>query len=280
MTYKIESASEFLRSMVAKHKPVAVLVGVSGGYDSLVTAHLTLTAIPGAECFHINTGIGIERTRQFVRDTCKDRGWPLTEVMPEDHSGMTYREMVLKHGFPGPGSHSFMYRNLKERGIRYLVREKKRGHSRNSRVLIVTGVRSDESSRRRINVGREQKIGAQIWVAPIMDFTAGDKMRYVKNHSLPRNPVADTLGMSGECLCGAFAHKGEKSLVRLVCPQTANQIDALEKEVASRGWPWPWEGKPTAAAIREKHGQGSLFRPMCVGCEKTEDERFKRELLG
>lgn len=93
---------------------VATAVLFSGGNDSTVLAHLFREHATHA--IHANTGIGVEATRQFVRDTCAAWGLPLIEKHPPP--GSTYRELVLADGFPGPAKHWKMYQRLKERALR------------------------------------------------------------------------------------------------------------------------------------------------------------------
>lgn len=65
-----------LDEAVKLFKPVYAIALFSGGYDSLVTTHAAMSymeqAYPLLPRFvaHINTGIGIEATRTFVRETC------------------------------------------------------------------------------------------------------------------------------------------------------------------------------------------------------------------
>lgn len=255
--------------------PVACFVGFSGGDDSLATAHWMMTNVPGCEVFHINTGIGIERTRVHVREVCAAYGWPLTEIRAKEDCGQDYDEIVRQHGFPGPGMHGRMYQRLKERGIRKLVASRKaKPHSR-EKVLIATGIRQDESQRRMGYGGNEVNfVGSQMWVNPLYWRTKAWFMDYIAANDLPRSPVSKMLGMSGECLCGAFAHPGEKALVRIVCPATADRLDRLEAEVRAAGHEWGWEDRPPRRIHRRAEKAG--FRPMCVGCEKSAD-LFNRE---
>lgn len=51
------------------------------------------------------------------------------------------------------------------------------------------------------------------------------------------NEVTDFLHMSGECLCGAYAHPGELQEIEMWYPAVAAEIRALEKEAAERGIP-------------------------------------------
>jgi len=255
---------EIVDKAIAEHNPVAIRVGFSGGRDSLAVTHWMMTNVPGCEVFHCNTGIGIERTRQFVRDTCKDMGWPLHEIRAKEDCGQDYDAIVRKFGFPGPDGHSLMYARLKERPIRELVRraQTKRG----DRVLLATGIRHDESVRRMRYAGREvNRVGSQLWVNPIYWWSASERDAYNKAHGLQVGPVSATLGMSGECLCGAYAHRGEKAMVRVVCPETADRIERLEQEVLANGFTWGWEGRPPKGG----HNPKQAWMPLCLGCEKV-----------
>lgn len=251
------------------HNPVAIRVGFSGGRDSLAVTDWMMENVPGCEPFHCNTGIGIEATREFVRDTCKDRGWPLHEIRAKEDCGQDYDAIVLQHGFPGPYAHRMMYSLLKERPIRELVRraQTKRG----DRVLLATGIRRDESVRRMRYSGREvTRARSQVWASPIYWWSPTQRDAYIEARGLPINPISALLGMSGECLCGAYAHKGEKALVSIVDPETASRITALEQRVFDAGFNWGWEDKPPSGGHNKL--QLDAFRPLCVGCEKVHAE--------
>lgn len=245
--------------------PVAFRVGFSGGRDSLAVTHWMMNNVPGCEVFHCNTGIGIERTREYVRETCAKQGWKLHEIRAKEDCGQDYREIVKQHGFPGPDGHSVMYARLKERAIREVVRRAQQKPGQ--RVLLATGIRHDESVRRMRYAGKEVvRAGSQVWANPIYWWSRDERDAYNQKSGIPINPVSETLGMSGECLCGAFAHKGEKALVRIVCPKTADYIEQLEQEVFAAGFNWGWEGKPPKGGHSKQ--QTDMFRPLCVGCEK------------
>ena len=263
--YEREPA-DIVQEAIEKYAPVAYRVGFSGGRDSLAVTHWMMNNVPGTEVFHCNTGIGIEKTREFVRETCKQYGWPLHEIRAKEDCGQDYAAAVVEHGFPGPGGHYMMYARLKERPIRLLVKRAKEGQSRRTKVLLATGIRHEESSRRTRYVGQEVHcLGGQLWVSPMYWWSAQQRDEYIAKHRLPSNPVSALLGMSGECLCGAFAHKGELSLVRLACPATADRIERLEKEVRAAGHDWGWEESPPK---KKKIKDPGTYRPLCVGCEK------------
>lgn len=250
------------------YTPSAIFVGFSGGDDSLATAHWMMNNVPNCQVFHANTGIGIERTREFVRETCQKNGWPLTEIRAKEDCGQDYRQIVLEHGFPGPAMHFRMYIRLKERCVDKLVRDNK--NRRRDCVLIAAGIRRDESQIR-MGYGNltVNKKGGKLWVNPLYWWPKEQFMSYIAAHGLMRNPVSQILGMSGECLCGAFAHPGEKSLVRIADPVTADYLDRLETDVRAAGHNWGWEESPPRQSERDTQTADMFEMPFCVGCGKT-----------
>jgi len=60
---------------------------------------------------------------------------------------------VRENGFPGAHGHRFMYSKLKERQVRRIVRE----HKSDGPVMLISGARQEESTRR---MGTAQPIQA------------------------------------------------------------------------------------------------------------------------
>ena len=260
---------DIVAEAIDRYKPIAIYAGFSGGNDSRAVVHWMMHNVPGCQALHINTGIGIEASRQYVRDTCKAQGWPLTEIRAKEDCGEDYDAHVLRHGFPGPDGHQFMYRRLKERAVYALVKRAKVGHKRSAKVMIATGVRHDESIRRMGYAGREvNKTRAQIWVNPVYWWSKAQRDAYNAAAGLPENLVAKQLGMSGECGCGAFAHPGELATWRAIDPSFGERIDRLQSECLARGFTWGWEGRPPKGGFN-KNQLGLFEHPLCVGCEKS-----------
>lgn len=250
-----------------EYKPVAIFALFSGGNGSLAATHWAMNNVPGCQVAHINTGIGIPATREFVRETCAREGWRLTEMRAKEDCGQDYEAIVRKHGFPGPASHRFMYVQLKERSIDALVRQTKT-HPRD-KVMFLTGICHDDSQRRSGYGGKEiTHHGAQMWVNAMYWAGASWMSAYVDRVGIPRNPVAASYGMSGECLCGAFAKPGELAILRHTCPASAARIERLQDEVRAAGFPWGWEEAPPRE--RDDKLTPDLFSPMCVNCLKSE----------
>lgn len=267
MMKPIAPSLELMDEAIAKHKPVAVFGLFSGGHDSLTATHIAAQHPKFTAAVHINTGIGIEETREFVRETCKREGWPLKEYRAVD-LGQDYRAMVLEQGFPGPTKvgHGIMYNRLKERCLRALIRDTKKGI--HDRVLLVSGCRSQESQRRMGNVEPIQEEGVRIWTAIIHDWTKAECNEYIDGNKIPRNLVVDLIHKSGECLCGAYARKGELDELALWFPKVAAEIRELQKEVRAAGFPWDWEDGPPKWFVEKRKGQEMLFdmEMLCQSC--------------
>lgn len=273
LTELIAESHRILSEAITEHidddkKTIAGVVGLfSGGNDSTVLCHLMRDRI--THLAHANTTIGIETTRQFVRDTAADWGVPLLEFKPprqEDH----YRSLVLDRGFPGPAQHWKMYQRLKERGLRQVRRTLVT--SRNERVIYLAGRRRTESSRR-ANVPISEREGSVVFVSPMVNWTKLDLNTYRLSHDVPVNEVTDLIHMSGECLCGAFAHAGELDEIAEWFPTVVEEIRELESMIADRDdipeerRTWGW------GAYRDQ--KASRVGALCSSC----DARWQQEVL-
>lgn len=262
---KVQHALALIDQAVTEHNPRAVFALFSGGDDSLTTALIASLHSRFTGVAHMNTGIGIEETRTFVRETAKRKNWLLREIRAKEDAGQDYEQLVLERGFPSAPMHRKMYNRLKERPLRILIRENKQ--SFHDRILLVTGIRSEES---RIRMGYSKWIqpdGVRVWVNPIHDWTKLDCIEYLTQNNIPRNEVSQMLHFSGECLCGAFAHEGELEEIRLFFPDVAARIDRLQEKVKATGnkrclWGRRPDGKPNGAKAKGLPG------PMCHGCQK------------
>lgn len=258
-----------IKTMITQEKRelAGICILYSGGNDSTVLAHLFKDTATCA--VHANTTIGIEQTREFVRDTCHNWGLPLKEYYPPE--GSTYRDLVLDQGFPGPGMHYKMYQRLKERCLRQ-ARSEFVKQPRKQRVVFLAGRRRTESARR-ANVPEMDRVGSIVFISPLVNWTKTDLETYrAYCGDVPRNEVSDLIHMSGECLCGAFAHKDELSEIAMFFPEVAAEIADLEAEVAAAGIPekkckWGWGANERLTDADLKSG------PLCSSCE------YRQEML-
>jgi 3'-phosphoadenosine 5'-phosphosulfate sulfotransferase (PAPS reductase)/FAD synthetase len=264
---KIAEAHQIVNQALDEHlggkRLVATAVLFSGGNDSTTLAHLFQTRATHA--IHCNTTIGVEATRQFVRDRCAEWDLPLLEeIAPID-----YHDLVVEQGFPGPAHHFKMYQRLKERGLRQAKKKLVR-FPREERVLFLAGRRRSESARR-AGVPENEREGSAIWASPFANWTKDDLNEYRETFDVPRNTMADTLGMSGECLCGAFAEPGEYDRILAAAPEVAEQILQIEEDAIAAGIPeprcrWGW-----GAYRGDPNGTPPKSGPMCSSC----DDRFE-----
>tara|TARA_R110000868_G_C10823781_1_gene758826 strand:- start:8 stop:973 length:966 start_codon:yes stop_codon:yes gene_type:complete len=258
---------------IESSKRVAGIVGLfSGGNDSTVLCHLMLPRI--THLAHANTTIGIEQTREYVRQTAAIWDRQLLEFKPPREVDW-YRSLVLDQGFPGPGHHYKMFQRLKDRGIQE-VRRTLVKQPRNERVFFLAGRRRMES-KRRANIVEFERIGSAVWVSPLVNWTKLDMNTYrLMAGDVPTNQVSDLLHMSGECLCGSFAHPGELEEIEQWFPEVVAEIKSLEAEIADRSdiaeerkhWGWGSAQKPSP---RQKVGQ------MCSSCDSRwfEEDMFE-----
>jgi 3'-phosphoadenosine 5'-phosphosulfate sulfotransferase (PAPS reductase)/FAD synthetase len=258
---RIGEAGRIITAAVEKHEPSHVFALFSGGHDSLTSTALAALHHSFTAVVHINTGVGIEETREFVRETCKSRNWPLIEMHPD---AKTYRDLVAEKGMPGgPKAHNTTYYWLKQRQVRRLVREHKT--SPGDRIGLVTGIRASESERRMqgalaVPIRRE---GAQLWISPILDWSAVECGRLIASLGLKRNRVVDLLHRSGECLCGALAHRSEIAEIERWFPHEAMDLHAYEQIARDNGHLEDvWAGRLTV-----NRQQMRMDLPLCVGCE-------------
>lgn len=260
-----------------------IVILLSGGKDSTTVADLFKGR--ATHIAHANTGIGIEQTREFVRDTAASWGLPLIEKHPDPHA--TYRELVLGNvramtgknkgtllwpgGFPGPAAHWMMYQRLKERALEK-VRNEIVSNPYRERVIFIAGRRAEESERRKILGVKDpvERRGSIVWASPVVSWTKLDLNEYRRrNPQLPVNEVSDLLHMSGECLCGAFAHPGELDEVGDWFPEVAAYIHELEHEVQAK---WDRGELPDIPRERCTWGWGagkekaSKTGPLCDNC--------------
>lgn len=256
----------------AEGKQVAAIVGLfSGGNDSTTLCHLMLNRI--THLAHANTTIGVEETRQFVRDTAALWQVPLLEYTAPRESDH-YRSLVLAHGFPGPAHHYKMYQRLKERALNRIRNDLVK--DRSQRVIYLAGRRRTESARR-ASVPALERSGSIVWVSPMVNWTKLDLNTYrLMRGDVPVNRVSDLIHMSGECLCGSFAHKGELDEIGEYFPDVVQVIRDLESElvgredipVERRTWGWATNFEPP-----EDTG------PLCTSCDWRYHQYTVEEML-
>lgn len=238
----------------------------SGGHDSLVNTHYCMENGLADCVVHIDTGIGIPQTKQYVKDRCDEHDWPLVIIT----SDFDYEQIVMENQFPGPGVHIIMYSKLKERAFREVPRHI------SEKPRFYTGVRADESERRFKNVSPSQEDSQWVWKAPIWDYRRSAITDYIQDHALERSPVKQLYHHSGECLCGAFGNRTEElTLLEAHFPETAERIKRLESQVQDRHGaddPQSWwaHGDMSSVNLRALLADNDETQMMlCKSCEEN-----------
>ncbi len=252
---RIARSLQIIDEAIAKYKPARILGLFSGGHDSLTAVHVAARHPQFSYAVHINTGIGIPQTREFVRATALNQNWNLQEYKAAD-CGQDYAQIVSQYGFPGPAQHRTMYIRLKERPLNKAMKEAKSSYPRNTNILLISGVRFQESVRRMGYKDAVTKQGSKIWVNIINDWSKTDCNLYLQNHKIPRSPVVEKICKSGECLCGAFAKSGEFTELEYCFPEYAAHIKSLQ---SANGKRWGWGA--------DRKTNGKEVGPLCAGCK-------------
>jgi len=220
------------------HNGIAVFGLFSGGHDSLVASHIASHHPLFRGVIHLNTTTGLRECFEFVGQTCEEQGWPLLTQKPF----LPYESYLVHFGFPGPPMHSLMYSRLKDRPLRALLKNIKKnlGAGRGERIVLVSGVRKQESNRRAEIQDRPHVEDSRVWTPVISDFSASDCAYYMQHHGLKRSPVKDRIHLSGECFCGAFARDGEYHELDFWYPYQAERIRRWQRlvQVAQENQLW------------------------------------------
>lgn len=263
---RIGAAFAVLDESYAEHQPRRCFTLFSGGHDSTTASALAFDwararDIPLTAAL-IDTTIAVPEAHEHVRAICRAQDWPLVVLRPP----RTYESLVLEYGFPGPGFHGrFAYPRLKARAIEQLVRDTKELWK--DRVMLVTGIRKEESIEREAQVTPVDRDGAQLWTAPIWDWKKIQCAHEMRLRGLPRNPVSDTIHISGDCLCGAKARKHEIEEIRGWFPHVADVILDLQRRVQATGHPASvWGVRPPNVSRHQMRMDLDLLGPLCRTC--------------
>ena len=230
----------------------------SGGKDSMATAAYMAQRDRLRGVIALDTGISTPDWRDFIETETKRQGWALRVFK----TPVLYEWFVLKFGFPGPGQgHQYAMTFLKGRALRLVKKAL-------GKVPLASGVRLAESARRALTTKPVGRLEGHTVYAPLYDWTTDAVWAYFHAKGLQRAPGYSTLGISGDCLCGAFARPGEREDLQVCYPAVAERLGALERDGKVKGmglkgsWGWGINRPP-----RKKKGSEALI---CVECGDTE----------
>ena len=204
----------------------------SGGKDSISVVHYIATNFPDqfAGVLHINTGVGIKLTTTWLEEYCKKMGWPFQMRSPPEG---TYRDIVLKVGFPNAGLHTIVMRLLKLITMRKFISETP---ERKANHALIGGIRAFESDRRMVNAKSPiSRDGSLFFVNPFLMKEDEWVYKYLLTNGLEKTPVHKYLGMSGECMCGSYAGMGEREKIKFLDPELDAFLTQLTKDIQLYG---------------------------------------------
>lgn len=225
----------------------------SGGKDSFATAKTLQLEGKLLGVVLLDTGIAVPDWEENVTALAHFHGFPV-EIY---RTPVRYEWLVWKYGFPGPAGHMFAMNYLKGRA----VREFKKAHPGKA---LASGVRKYESDRRAINAKEVGLFEGVTIYAPIYDWTTAQTWAFCRQHGYERPESYIKLGVSGDCLCGAYARSHERDALKQFYPTVYERICNLE--AASTHHPtrcrWGWAGKGPETKTTEE-------AVICVECSQS-----------
>lgn len=272
----MKTPDEILDAAYDEHKPSTVIACFSGGYDSMTSTHIGLQWAKRRDVklltIAVDTRIAADGWRKFVTSAAAQLGAGDFQIwMNPDIE--TWENDVKAHGFIYDRSqHKFYFYYLKQRAFRQLVQANKRSYK--DRVMFVNGVRRAESDLR-ANTPEYERIGAGVYVNPIVYWSNEEVATYRADHDFPINPFYERTGNSGDCLCNWHRHITPDQL-HTYAKDAANVIDPLDA-YSREHFGYGYGEMPTKGMKAEAAGQLRLFEwdtectpNLCAGCNKPE----------
>lgn len=267
------NSKEIIEKAIKDYKPYAVVLMLSGGNDSMTALHVSKQlGIKIDFIMHGVTGTGIQETHDFVKGVVSKFDCEYIEANAKD----AYEKYVLRKGFFGVGrdAHSMAYHILKADPFRASLSKYIRKGKKNRFILLINGGRRLESENRKKTFVYPIKIDKRVnvWVNIINEWPDHSTTDFLDGNSIERNPVSKIICRSGECNCGAMLSPGDLIETGIHFPKWLEWINGLRKAVKEKGFTWDWaESMPKGIAL-EKRGQLNMFQPMCVGCQRFNNE--------
>jgi len=220
-----------MENFIKSHFIQAVLFCFSGGTDSLVSTHLAWRLTENIKIplrslirkvVHVNTTVGLPGILDYVKEVANKFNWDLEILQPK----VSFWKLAEKWGMPTLRRRWCCFRLKLEPLFNYALTLPV------SRVCFVTGMRREESPRRKDmpQTYRRRWKRLVLWnYHPIVNWSDKGVENYIKQHNLPVNPVKKILGHSGECICGVYAGRKELLKLRAHFPEFIRKFEKLEK---------------------------------------------------
>lgn len=207
----------------------------SGGRDSALACFIAkrVADVRGwnFRLVHIDTTIYIRETREYVHRYAQWLGAELVVIKPEQ----TFREYAAKYGmWPSLFPYRFRWcmRELKLKpSVKYLQEHYKQGD------LVVLAIRKRESKFREklynevfVDHIYGNKVKVMLWM-PLLHADDATVIKLIRRYNIPRNPVWDKIGFSGECLCMAGMPIHHIVLVMRHYPEEFRQLLEIDEMI-------------------------------------------------
>lgn len=246
-----------LADCLRQHSPKIIYVAYSGGRDSALVLALASNINADVRVMSIDTGLSADGWQDMVRSHVAHYGLKL-EIVP-GAGWEWYAQNVRSYGFGyTPGAHVYYYRKLKQQAIQNHLQAVKSSHR--ERVVYLTGVRRAES------VARSDKPyvlrhGSRVTVNMIAHWSNDLTLRTVASMGHYHNPYYDTVGNSGDCLCGWTCRNTAEKIAQHY-PIIGGKLIALSDELErAGGWRYGVRGD-----VQENNPPTMPDDSLCAAC--------------
>lgn len=278
---RFEESREIVQKAIIDHRPYVIGLMLSGGDDSITALQVAIMlGVKIDFIMHGVTGTGLKDCRTFVHQVSERTGIKLIEA----DAGTIYEDYVKRKGFFGKGNtaHSFAYHLIKQDPFNREISKNFRKGVAGRRILLLNGVRVDESENRADNFGddpyRKQKNSPNnVWVNIIHYWSKPECLELLQAEGVKRSPVAIALGRSGECNCGTVQNEADRIAAAEYDPEFGKWMYAIRKYCIQK-FGWDISQNPNKKRLEEIKAEAaklSEFMPMCVGCKARQGKMFE-----
>jgi len=178
---------------------------------------------------------------------------------------MTFEDWVTKYGFPSQRIHTQIMRIIKYEAMRKYIFER---YDAGEMPCYIGGARRKESVRRMGNMAKPIYHDGRVWFCnPFIDKGTVEVYEYLTEHKLRKSPAYTQLHISGDCLCGSFANKGEILLLKAFYPDVYNKIKSIEEKIKeNKDIPSLFKGWGNHNTAMDSEFQETLDSNICGEC--------------
>ena len=210
----------------------------SGGRDSALACYIASRVAKRLgkkfRLVHIDTRISIPDTKEYIQQYANWLGVELVTI----RTTYDYFEYVRKWGYPSILKNRWCWRYLKQEPLyQFRISELKEGVN----SVWIAGIRKTESLLRLQTYGNlkntlvhgtVKNLHTVNWF-PIFYLTGSQVEQLIREFRIPKNPVWEKVGISGDCLCFAAASRKVLEAVFTNYPEIAQKFYEFDKSLVS-----------------------------------------------